>query len=610
MQNHTIAAIVYVCTLLIFFVPVNATSAATSLPHTATIMQIQGNSQFSEYANDLVETTGVVTLYTKNGANFWMQDPDGDGFASTSDGIFVSGGGFPQQGVKPKPGDFIRIVAQVQEQQFGSALPLTRLRRVKYIKILSSQNQLPEAIELSLLPAQSIEQGIVFWESLEGMLVKSSDANVVAPTTRFGEFAMINEANQDIKSGYYSDSGHLLIRSTGEQQVDYNPERILVDDASLQSTIIVRPGDEMKSLVAVVDYSFGNYKLQPVHYELELNSESKVSESEYNFENSSDTSSEYKKSENKNNLILSLVSFNVENLFDLVDNPNKNDHSSTPTKLELETKLDKLAIAVQQNLEIPDIIVVQEIENTEILQMLADRINSQSLSQYASVSLESSDRRGIEVGLMWNKARVKLKTYFQMEGIDVENAFGISSTSPGREPLVGVFDFYGTEITIVGNHFKSKGGDDVIFGINQPPKRNSEIQRKLQAQVVRNFVDRLLMENPDANIAVTGDLNDFQFAEPGEGKDHPIGILEGTIPSLALFNLIAKLNPAQRFSFVFDGNSQLLDHMLVSPALLERFNNIFIPHFNTNAPTIMVNDPTSPNRSSDHDPVWATFHFK
>jgi len=111
MQNHTIAAIVYVCTLLIFsviFLPVNATTAASTLPRTATIMQIQGNSQFSEYTNDLVETTGVVTLYTKNGANFWMQDPDG--FASTSDGIFVSGGGFPQQGVKPKPGDFIRLL--------------------------------------------------------------------------------------------------------------------------------------------------------------------------------------------------------------------------------------------------------------------------------------------------------------------------------------------------------------------------------------------------------------------------------------------------------------------------------------------------------------------
>jgi len=88
---------------------------------------------------------------------------------------------------------------------------------VKHIEILSSENQLPEAIELNLLPAQSIEQGIAFWESLEGMLVKSSDANVVAPTTRFGEFVMINEANQEIESGYYSDSGHLLIHSIGEQ---------------------------------------------------------------------------------------------------------------------------------------------------------------------------------------------------------------------------------------------------------------------------------------------------------------------------------------------------------------------------------------------------------
>lgn len=92
---------------------------------------------------------------------------------------------------------------------------------------------------------------------------------------------------------------------------------------------------------------------------------------------------------------------------------------------------------------------------------------------------------------------------------------------------MGNFDIEGEVVTIVGNHFKSKFGDDPLFGVNQPPMRITEVQRKDQAQVVRDFVNAILDTDPEALVMVTGDLNDFQFAEPGEGADHPLAILEG-----------------------------------------------------------------------------------
>ncbi|KPJ93749.1 MAG: hypothetical protein AMJ55_07500 [Gammaproteobacteria bacterium SG8_15] len=574
-------------------------------PTPMSIMQIQGSGQYSPYIDERIETTGVVTLYTANGANFWLQDPDGDGDATTSDGVFVAGGGFPASGSKPVVGDYVRVVAKVQEQQFGYALPLTRLISVEEIEVLSNNHLMPRAVELSVLPSESIEEGAVFWEPLEGMLVQVEDAIVVSPTSGFGEFAMITKANSKLRSGFYKSNSHLLIRSIGDQQVDYNPERILVDDGSLDSAVITKPGDEMKSLLGVVDYTFGNYKLQPVSFFIEK-------EEDYDYENEH----RFAKRDHHNKWHgnyrnrLTVATFNVENLFDLIDDPIKDDESSTPTAEELEIKLGKLTLAIADEMHLPDVIVIQEVENTAILQQLADRINSLTMSNYHVASFESSDERGIEVGFMWDTNRVTNSDVYQMTGADVEAAFGPESASPGREPLVGVFSFNEAEFILIGNHFKSKGGDDPLFGINQPPVRITEEQRKLQAQTVRNFVNQLFVANPKANVIVAGDLNDFQFAEPGEGDDHPIAIIEGLAEEVALTNLIREVKESERFTYIYDGNSQALDHMLVSPSLLEQVKTVRIPRFNANYPEILGADPTSANRSSDHDPIVATFKLK
>lgn len=202
-------------------------------PPVVTIMEIQGTGQFSPFDGQLVETSGVVTLFTANGANCWLQDPNGDGDHATSDGIFVSGCAYADEGPVPAVGDFIRLIAQVQEQQYGNALPLTRLRSVALIEVLSSGNPLPTPIKLKDLPNESIADGIAFWEPLEGMLVSVRNAPVVAATSRYGEFAMLTKRDAKPGSGFYPQTKQILIRSLGENDVDYNPERILVDDSTL-----------------------------------------------------------------------------------------------------------------------------------------------------------------------------------------------------------------------------------------------------------------------------------------------------------------------------------------------------------------------------------------
>jgi hypothetical protein len=126
-----------------------------------------------------------------------------------------------------------------------------------------------------------------------------------------------------------------------------------------------------------------------------------------------------------------------------------------------------------------------------------------------------------------------------------------------RKPLAGEFTFNGHRLFLIANHFNSKGGDDPLFGRFQPPVLASEAQRIQQAEAVRGFVQSILAVDASAKVVVLGDLNDFEFSTP-------LGILK----SAPLNDLVETLAPEERYTYVFEGNSQVLDHVLVSNSLM------------------------------------------
>jgi hypothetical protein len=166
--------------------------------------------------------------------------------------------------------------------------------------------------------------------------------------------------------------------------------------------------------------------------------------------------------------------------------------------------------------------------------------------------------------------------------IDPTNAAFTNS----RKPLVGEFRWGGRTIFAIANHLNSKGGDDPIFGRFQPPIRSSEVQRHQQAAIVNGFVDDLLDADKHARVVVLGDINDFQFSET-------VSILEGG----ALVNLIDTLPTSERYSYVFDGNSQTLDQILASFQLFRAFRSYDSVHVNAEFH----------DQDSDHDPQVARF---
>jgi predicted extracellular nuclease len=128
-----------------------------------------------------------------------------------------------------------------------------------------------------------------------------------------------------------------------------------------------------------------------------------------------------------------------------------------------------------------------------------------------------------------------------------------------RKPLAAEFTFRDKTIFVIASHFASKGGDDPLFGQWQQPLRSSEKQRHLQAREVRSFLDQLLGADAQANVVVLGNINDFEFSTT-------INLMVGSGPN-AMVDLPRELPLNERYSYVFEGNSQVLDQILLSKAL-------------------------------------------
>jgi predicted extracellular nuclease len=169
--------------------------------------------------------------------------------------------------------------------------------------------------------------------------------------------------------------------------------------------------------------------------------------------------------------------------------------------------------------------------------------------------------------------------------VDPANSAFVST----RKSLAAEVRAHGKKLFLIANHFSSKGGDQPLFGRFQPPARVTEIARHAQAQVVNDFVDEILAADPNANIVVLGDINDFDFSET-------IEILEGGV----LTTLMRSLPLEERYSYVFEGNSQVLDQILVSDHL---------GAFPIDYDPVHVNSEFA-DQASDHDPQVARLDLR
>ncbi len=566
------------------------------------IYDIQGAAHTSPLLGQAVTTRGIVTAVDSNG--FFFQDATGDGDIATSDGLFVFTSSAPGVAV----GDEVSVDGTVSEFFPGGAgtgnLSTTQITSPS-MAVLSSGNALPAAVILGAAgrtpPTEVIEDdnftsfdpetdGIDFYESLEGMLVTIDDPLAVAGTTRFGEIYTV--ADNGANATNLSERGTINIR-TGEGALgttnvgagsDFNPERIQIDaDSTITpgGTPDIATGAQLEDVTGVVGYNFGNFEVIPTEA-ITVRAESVLLEETTNLAGDANH--------------LTVSTYNVLNL-----DPNDSDGDTDVA----DGKFTDLGLDIVNGLGSPDIIALQEVQDNSgstndgtvsasvTLQMLADAIVAAGGPVYSVLDnpFIGNNSSGGQPG-----ANIRTAFLYRADRVDLVEGSVRSiqetdqQTDPdnpffgARLPLVATFGFNGAEVTVVNNHFSSKGGSDPLFGANQPPANGSFDERLAQAQAVADFVGTE-QESVD-RIVVFGDLNEFEDEEPLD-----------PLYDAGLTNLVNGIDEVERYSFNFEGNSQQLDHIFVSEALTGG-SEFDIVHLNT--------EFAAADAASDHDPLLAS----
>lgn len=574
------------------------------------IYEIQGAAHTSPLLNQSVTTTGIVTAVDSNG--FYLQDAAGDGDNATSDAIFVFTGSAPTVTV----GNFAEVSGTVDEFFPGGAntgnLSTTQINNATVTIPEVSIQIVPTPVVIGeggrVPPTENIDDdafgtipdngnfdpdtdGIDFFESLEGMLVTAQDAVAVAPTNRFGEIFTVVDNGENATG--ISDRGTLNISPD-----DFNPEKVQIDeDSDISGFDIpeVNVGTRLGDVTGVVGYGFGNFEIYPTE-----DFTANVTESTIQAETTTIESGASK---------LTVASYNVLNL-----DPNDNDGDEDVAN----GRFDAIASQIVNNLNAPDIIGLQEVQDNngsedadvtsanETLQQLADAIADAGGPTYSVIdnTFIGNDTSGgqpvgnIRTAFLYNPERVGL-VQDSVESIQ-DSDQQTNEDNPffdARLPLVAKFTFNGEEVTVVNNHFSSKGGSAPIFGVEQPfDERQEEVEvngsldeRQAQANAVKGYVDEILAEDSNANVVVLGDLNEFEFVSPVETLAENLTNLTETVPE------------DERYSFIFQGNSQSLDHILVSDNLADTAE-FDIVHVNSEF-------ADTAQKASDHDPLVASLSF-
>jgi hypothetical protein len=561
------------------------------------IDQIQGAGQFSPVVGQRVSTTGIVTAIRSFGGSrgYFVEDPAWDSDPSTSEGVFVfTASTTPSVSV----GDSVRVTATVTEFVGSSApvdLPETELTSAA-TTVLSSGNPLPGPVLIGqgglTPPAQSVPAGIAFNEALEGMLVELDDVQAVSATNSFGEVWVL--PNNGAGAGPLSSRGGIVLT-----QDDQNPEKFQLDDDVFGVSPLAMPKVDVGARatgpqLGVLDYAFD-------YYTIHLLQQPTFTQSPNEREVTTVAGTLDR---------LSVATFNVENL----------------SPADPPSKFAGLAGVLVHNLGAPDIVALEEVQDntgptndsvvdsTQTLDELAQAVVDVGGPRYAYTWVNPvNNQDGGQPG-----GNIRVVFFYRTDvpalslapgtpgGSTDANAVVGSGTdthllyNPGRidpassawdasrKPLAGEFTFNGHNVFLVANHFVSKIGDDPMWGQHQPPVNSSETERHAQAHEVASFVSSLLAADPDANVLALGDLNDFQFSDT-------VSILEGA----PLHALVKDLPVSEQYTYVFGGNSQAIDHILVGGSLGTVPRDYDIVHVNSEYVS----------QVSDHEPQVASFQL-
>jgi endonuclease/exonuclease/phosphatase family metal-dependent hydrolase len=257
--------------------------------------------------------------------------------------------------------------------------------------------------------------------------------------------------------------------------------------------------------------------------------------------------------------------WNLENLYDTIDDPNNDDQEFLPDGLKewTQDRLDKKMYNISRVFnsmndgKSPDVIGVVECENEAVLKKMVQKHFSSK--NYKIAYAESPDTRGIDNGFIYDADKYKFIS---------SNAYEIKKLSSTPTRLI---------LHVI---LQTKNGEQINFFVNHWPSRRdgaseSEYKRIETAKVLRREVDRVFDKNSYAKIIIMGDFNDEPVDESilktlgaDPFKCDPLNAKNVDIPGKELYNLSYNLFESGLGTLSYREDWNLFDQVIISSGLV------------------------------------------
>lgn len=574
---------------------------------------IQGPGTVSPKLGDDVVTEGIVTATRRNGFVIQSAPGEEDDDPLSAEGIFVFTGNDNVPAVA-QVGHRVRAAGRVSQfLRTPHGLPLTQLGSPLSVTLRATGQPLPAPVVLdeAALSPDTAPDHLARYET---MRVSVPALEVVGPSNAQGVFfgVLPGTPRPFREEGMGVLDVTPLPPGVTPPWFDTNPERLRVESATQTGAtpIHVDVGTVITGLTGVLYYDSGDYTLLP-DPGLELG-----------FAGGAVPHPVAPRPEGA----ISIGGFNIENL-DLAEDSPAN-----------SLRLRKLALAICQYLRTPDVLGLVEIRDLATAQRLAQSLNddefghcpeSPAYEAYLIPAATGTQNLGFLVRtapVASGLPRVEALTVVQEGAAERLVAPDGSATAVlnDRPPLRLMAAFNADngarfELTVIANHLLS------LIDINSLASRNDSWvtegnrrrnKRLQQALWLAGLIEQRQSADPQEKILLLGDFNAFEF---NDGYVDVMGIVTGqpAPPDRVLLhadsplrrpllNLTTTTPAEQRYSFVFAGNAQTLDHVLVNQPLQDEVE-IWLEHPRINADfgADHAGDGTLPTRTSDHDPVVA-----
>lgn len=561
-------------------------------PPSHEIAEIQGSGASTPLAGQCVRTEGIVTG-DFNGPDglggFYLQDDTPDSDPATSDGLFVG------STADVSAGDRVRVDGTAAEVFGETQLTGATVSVIGSGTITPAPYDLPRPVGTTFEPVEGVL--LTFPEELT--------ATEHFQLGRFGEIAVSSDGRLHQPTDVVDPGAEAQAMLAENQR-----RRLLVDDGSLvqnpQSVPFLEPhavriGDTTTGITGVLGYGFSSYRLQPTA-PITFTSDNPRPPAP------ADVGGD-----------VTVASFNTLNYFTTLttENPDARGANSPAEFTRQQTK----EVAAITGLD-ADVVGLMEIENngpTAVDNLVQALNDATAPGTYAAIT-EPVLNAPNEFGGTFGTDAIKVALIYQPAAVTpVGTAQASADPVFDRPPLIQTFApvdggaVPDEEFTVVVNHFKSKscGSNPPAIEADQGDGQGCfNHKRLLQAEALAAHLD----SQDVPNALVIGDLNSYT-------EEDPIRALEdaGHTGLTGQF-----MEPADRYSYVFDGLSGELDHAMADSDLVDNVTGATVWHINADEPLVLDynldfgRDPGifEPNayRASDHDPVLvglelSTFDF-